>query len=55
MYFLDIFILATKMNIWFTLFFLDPMKNDEEVYLQLQNIQQYITKCVEVSYEHMLK
>jgi len=31
------------------------MKNDEEVYMQLQNIQQQTVKYVEVDYEHMLK
>jgi hypothetical protein len=33
MYFLDFFILAIKLNIWFTLFSLDLVKNDEEIYL----------------------
>ncbi len=31
------------------------MKNDEEVYMQLQNIQQQTVKYVEVDYEHVLK
>jgi hypothetical protein len=31
------------------------MKNDEEVYMQLWNIQQQIAKRVEVYYEHLLK
>ncbi len=31
------------------------MKNDEEVYMQLQNIQQQTAKHVEVYYEHLLK
>jgi hypothetical protein len=30
-------------------------KNDEEVYMQLQNIQQQTTKRVEVFYERVLK
>jgi len=55
MYFFDTFILIVGMNTWFTLVCLDPMKNGEEVYLQLQNIQQYTIKCVEVCYEHLLK
>jgi len=31
------------------------MNNDEEVYMQLWNIQQQSTECVEVYYEHLLK
>jgi hypothetical protein len=31
------------------------LKNNEEVYMQFQNIQQQTTKCVEVYYEHLLK
>jgi hypothetical protein len=31
------------------------IKNDEEVYMQLQNIQQQIAKRVEVYYDHILK
>jgi hypothetical protein len=31
------------------------MKNDEEVYMQLKNIQQQIVKHVEVYYESLLK
>jgi hypothetical protein len=31
------------------------MKNDEEVYMQWQNIQQQIVECVEVYYECLLK
>jgi hypothetical protein len=34
---------------------LRTMKNDEEVYMQLRNIQQKTTKCVEVYYERLLK
>jgi hypothetical protein len=31
------------------------VKNNEEVYIQLHNIKQQTTKCVEVYYEHLLK
>jgi len=31
------------------------MKNNEEVYMQMQNIQQQIVECVKVYYEHLLK
>jgi hypothetical protein len=31
------------------------VKNDEEVYMLLQNIQQQTIECVEVYYEHLLK
>jgi len=31
------------------------VKHDEEVYMQLQNIQQQTAKCVEVYYKHLLK
>jgi hypothetical protein len=31
------------------------VKNDEEVYLQLRNIQQQIVECVEVYYEQLFK
>ncbi len=31
------------------------VKNNEEVYMQLQNIQQQIAECVEVYYEPLLK
>jgi hypothetical protein len=31
------------------------IKNNEEVYMQLWNIQQQIVECVEVYYERMLK
>jgi hypothetical protein len=31
------------------------MKNDKEVYMQLQNIQQQNVECVKVHYEHLLK
>jgi hypothetical protein len=31
------------------------MKNDEEVYMQLQNIQQQIIKCAKVYHERLLK
>jgi hypothetical protein len=34
---------------------LRTIKNDEEVYMQLQNIQQQIAEHVEVYYEHMLR
>jgi hypothetical protein len=31
------------------------VKNDEEVYLQLRNIQRQIVECVEVYYEQLFK
>ncbi len=31
------------------------MKNDEKVYMQLRNIQQQVSKLVEVYYEGLLK
>jgi hypothetical protein len=31
------------------------MKKNEEVYMQMQNIQQQIVECVKVYYEHLLK
>jgi hypothetical protein len=31
------------------------VKNDEEAYMQLRNIQQQIAKCVEAYYEQLFK
>jgi len=31
------------------------MKNDEEIYMQLRNIQRQIAKCVEVYYEQLFE
>jgi len=31
------------------------MKNNEKVYMQMQNIQQQIVECLKVYYEHLLK
>jgi hypothetical protein len=31
------------------------MKNDEEIYMELKNLQQQVGEWVEVYYEHLLK
>jgi len=56
MYFLDTFTLVAGMNIWFALFCLDPVKSDEEVYLQLQtfnnkllNVLRLLWKPIEIT------
>jgi hypothetical protein len=47
---------SSKLHVWkIGISFLQIVKNDEEIYMQLKNIQQKIAKYVEVYYEQLFK